>query len=178
MIEYPPPELTPRQYELEVKALLDALSMRLTDYQSEHREKVAGVDGEYEIDITVRFTALNADYLTLIECKHYKRAVEREKVQALHSKMQSVGAHKAMVFSTSGFQSGAIEFAKIHGIALVELADGRSIYITKGAERKAPVPWSEVPESIPRIVGVLYKGNSRAVVTRDRPDSLQSFLEE
>lgn len=178
MIEYPPLELTPRQYELEVKALLDGLSMGLIDYQSEHREIVVGADGEYEIDITARFTALGANFLTLIECKRYSKPVEREKVQVLYSKLQSVGAQKGMIFSTSGFQSGASEFAEVHGIALIELVDGRATWIRKGADTGQPVPWSEVPAYIPRIVGWLHKGKSRSFVTNDRPDSLQSFLKE
>ena len=178
MNDYPPPQLTPREFELEVKATLDELSAGLTDYQAQQREIVAGTDGEYEIDITVRFTALNADYLTLVECKRYKKPVEREKVQALLSKMQSVGAHKGIIFSTSGFQSGASEFAGVHGIALIELVDGRATWIRKGVDTDGPVPWSEVPDSIPRIVGLLHKGNSRSLVSRERPDALRSFLDE
>ena len=46
-------------------------------------EVVSGSDGNYEFDVTVRFSALGADYLTVIKCKHYKNRVEREKVQAL-----------------------------------------------------------------------------------------------
>ena len=33
------------------------------EYRSEHREIIPGADGEYEIDITVRFSALGADYI-------------------------------------------------------------------------------------------------------------------
>lgn len=60
-------QLTPREFELVVKNNLDALSGELTDYRSEHREVLEGMDGEYEIDITLRFTAFGgASFLTLV----------------------------------------------------------------------------------------------------------------
>ena len=66
-----------------------------------------------------------------VECNHDKSRVKRDRVQELWAKIQSVGAHKGILFATAGFQSGAIEFAKSHGIALVEIADGRSSYVVK-----------------------------------------------
>jgi restriction system protein len=176
MRKYPPPNLTPEAFELEVKSKLDGLGAGLADYRSEHREVVAGADGEYEIDITVRFTALGANFLVLVECKHYRRPVGREKVQALFAKMQSIGAHKGLMFATNGFQSGAIEFADAHGIALVELVDGRNSWIRKSADFNGPVPWSEVPDYVPRIVGWLRNGDTMCLVAQDRLDALMAFL--
>jgi hypothetical protein len=71
-----------------------------------------------------------------VECKHDKSRVKRDRVQELWAKIQSVGAHKGILFATAGFQSGAIEFAKSHGIALVEIADGRSSYVVKTGARQ------------------------------------------
>lgn len=128
---YPAPTLSPEEFELAVKSLLDDQGHGLEGYESRHREIISGSDGDYEFDITVRFSALSASYLTLVECKHYKNHVEREKVQALWAKIQSVGAHKGIMCATAGFQSGAIEFAQSHGIALIEIADGRSAVLAK-----------------------------------------------
>jgi len=111
--------------------MLDAMGLLLTDYRSVHRERVAGADGDYEIDVTARFNALNMNFLVLVECKHHKSPIKRELIQALHSKVQSAGAHKGALFSTSGFQSGALEFASAHGIATVQVVDGRSTYFTR-----------------------------------------------
>lgn len=121
--------------------------------------------------------ALNVDFLTLVECKRYRAPVDREKVQALLSKMQSVGAQKGILFSTSGFQSGAIEFAQIHGIALVELVDRRSTYLTKSLENDDLLPWPQVPNFIPRIAGWLVRGNKMSLVTPDHPEYLKAYLE-
>lgn len=130
---YPPPTLSPEEFELAVKSVLDDQGHGLEDYESKHREVIPGSDGDYEFDITIRFSAFGASYLTLVECKRYKNRVEREKVLALWTKIQSVGAHKGIMCATAGFQSGAVEFAKSHGIALIEIADGRSAVLAKAS---------------------------------------------
>ena len=147
-------ELTPTEFEEYVRATLDAAGFKLENYSSSHKEHHDGDDGEYEIDVTVRFTALGAEYLTLIECKHTKRPVEREKLQALHSKIHSIGAHKGMIFSTGGFQSGAIEFATAHKIATVHVTDGASSWMTRSVGPPTPPP---PLANIPRVIGYLIK---------------------
>jgi len=93
---------------------------------------LVGADGEYEIDVVARFTILEgAEVIVLVECKHHKNSFKRELVQALHSKLVSVGAHKAMMFTTAKYQRGAIEFAKAHGISLVRFTDSELNYAVK-----------------------------------------------
>jgi restriction system protein len=121
--KYPRPKLSPREFELAVKRTLDAESSTVADYQSSHREVLDGSDGSYEIDIVIRFGFGDLSYLTLVECKAYGSPVKRDKVAELWAKLQSTGAHKGVLFSTSGFQSGALKFALKHGIALVHVAD-------------------------------------------------------
>jgi restriction system protein len=177
MNTYPPPRLTFDEFEREVKRFLDGLGAGLADYRSTHRDRIAGIDGEYEFDVSVKFTALGADFLTLVECKHHRQPVGRDNVLALHAKMQSVGAQKGMVFATGPFTSGAIEFADIHGIALVQLADGRTTWFRKGGAG-GPVPWAEVPDYIPRIAyWWLQPDDSRRVIEAGRTDGvLLSYL--
>lgn len=82
--------------------------------------------------MTARFEALGADFLVFIECKRYTSdPVERAEVQELNQKKTSVDAHKAMLFTTSTFRSGAVEFAKKHGIALVEVRRSQMAYAVK-----------------------------------------------
>lgn len=136
-----PITLTPKAYELAVKGILDASGCELVGYSSSHLEEIQGTDGDYIIDVVARFSALGADFLVLVECKHHKRKVERQDVQALHAKIQSTGAHKGMLFSTAGFQSGAITYADVHGISLVQLADGNTSWFTR-----SETPLTERPD--------------------------------
>jgi restriction system protein len=157
--------------------MLDEDGGGLVDYRSCHREVVEGSDGEYEIDVTVRFSAMGADYLTLVECKHHRNRVKRELVQALWTKVQSLGAHKGIMFSTAGFQSGAIEFAKAHGIALVHVADGRSFYFAKSLRTEGEmIPWEMVPEFVPKVVCWVIDGGMRSSVAKEPGRRLRDLV--
>lgn len=87
-------------------------------------------DGGYQIDVTARFRQLGLDFLVLVECKYHSRPVEREDVQVLADKKRSVGAQKALLVATNGFQQGAIDYAKVHRIALVRIIEGAFIYVS------------------------------------------------
>jgi restriction system protein len=88
-----------------------------------HLGMIEGAGGTYKIDVLVKFSILKgARIIVLVECKHLTRPVERDEMQILLSKLQDVGAHKGIVFSTSGFQAGALEYAEVHGIAAVEVS--------------------------------------------------------
>ena len=126
-----PTEITPVEFELFVKSHLDKQGCILNNFRTEHLENLTGVDGDYVMDVTARFEAFDVNFLVVIECKRYTtKPVERSEVQALQQKKLSVGAHKAMVYTTSRFRSGAVEFAQVHGIALVQLkADETNVLV-------------------------------------------------
>jgi restriction system protein len=147
---FDPLTLTPDAFEQLVASTLKKQGVGLKEFAVRHLDPVIGLDGEYTIDVTARFEALGGDFLVLIECKQQQRAVERDVVQVLHDKIRSVGAQKGMLFSTSGFQRGALEYARVHGIALVRVADGRTSYETRALE-----PIRSYPSWVPRYVGWL-----------------------
>ena len=83
--------------------------------------------------------------LVLVECKRNGRPVEREELLALEAKRVDVGAHKAMIFSTGGFQSGALQYAESRGIATITFLDGDFLYETRGSVPASPPPWVILP---------------------------------
>lgn len=89
-----------------------------------HREIFESSEGRFEIDVTARLRALGVDFLVLVECKDHVRPVGRDVVQVLADKRRALGAQKAILVSTNGFQSGAIEYAKQHCVALVRVIEG------------------------------------------------------
>lgn len=125
-------KMTFDDYEAGVKNVIQAKGHHLKDFNVTRNEMLEGVDGEYEIDVVARFTVFGgAEIVVLIECKQHKNSIKRELVQALHSKLGSVGAHKAMMFTTASYQRGAIEFAKAHGISLIRFTDSELNYAVK-----------------------------------------------
>ena len=131
---YPPVNITPEEYEQQVVSWLRQ-EEKLQSFQVQHREKLVGLAGEYTFDGVARFNAVGgAEFVVLIECKKHSRPVERDCVLVLHQKLLDVGAQKAMIFSTAGFQRGAIEYADKHGIAAVYFADGRTSFVSRSRE--------------------------------------------
>lgn len=123
--------LSPSEFEQEIRRILEDEGVRPKGFTTAHQEKIPGTEGDYVFDVTARFEALGVDFLVLIECKRQTRSIKRHFVQVLSDKMRSVGAQKGIIFSTSNFQSGAIEYAIKHGIALVHVKDGKFAYETK-----------------------------------------------
>lgn len=107
------------------------MNLDLVGWEVRHLDLVEGLDGTYIMDVTARFQLAGMDFLILFECKRHKDPVKRSDVQVLLTKLQSTGAQKGVVVAATGFQSGALEFAKAHGIACVRLVDNAWTYITR-----------------------------------------------
>jgi len=95
-------------------------------------------DGDYQIDVTAQFEALEVNFLVLIECKHHSHPIKRDVAMLAKAKKDSLGAHKAMIFSTAEFQSGTVRYAKKHGIALIHVQDARYSVIMKSSSGPQP----------------------------------------
>src|SRR5260370_21554018 len=80
-----------------------------------------------QFDVTVRFKNGPYNYLTVIECKNHATAVTVEKVDSLVTKATDIGADKAVMFSSCGFQSGAKDVAREHGVPLFSLSQTTEI---------------------------------------------------
>ncbi len=153
---HPPADISPAEFEQFVADVLGAGGTDLANYTVQTHEVISGADGDFDFDATIRFSHLGMDYLTIVEAKRHKNPIKRELVQVLHSKAQSVGAHKAVMIATAPFQRGAIEFAKAHGIALVLVSEGRFTFETRAAEPRPVMSRQEAQEryGLPTFVGV------------------------
>ncbi|MCC7385957.1 MAG: restriction endonuclease [Deltaproteobacteria bacterium] len=172
-----PLTLSPEQFERHVKKWIEA-SWRGGPMRVVQRAVRKGRSGNYEIDVLVEFEILGgASMRMLVECKRHRRRVQRDVVLALKSKLDELSAHKGMLVSTAGFQSGAIDYAKEHGIALVEIASGRTAYLTKGG----PEP-TMIPGYIDCVVGwmLVAEGTDQpmwGIVSTSEVDVLRPYLE-
>ena len=135
-------QITPEEFEEQVLSWLKLIA-KINSLSFELHKKLTGMSGDYEFDGMVKLEIFRgAEIIVLVECKRYSRPVEREKILSLYSKLQEVGAHKAMIFSTSGFQSGALKYAKDKGIACISLVSGEYLYETRDLNGNyKPPPW-------------------------------------
>ena len=68
---------------------------------------------------------LGARILGLVECKCYRSRVEVSDVEEFYSKVDDIGAHKGIMFTTVGYEAGAVKVAKGRGIGLFILREGQ-----------------------------------------------------
>ena len=125
--------MTPRAYEDAVAKLIGRLvsGVELVPPGIQQRQKLTGKTGQaYEIDLLYRYRLGGLEYLTIVECKHWKERVGVDIVNQLYSIQQDVGAHKAAVVTTRGFQKGAITVASKNGIALICFIRGTPQFLT------------------------------------------------
>lgn len=76
-----------------------------------------------QFDVTIRFKVGYYNYLVVIECRDQSSAVPVSDVEAFVTKSDDVGANKAIMASSSGFQSGAIVVANKHNLELFTLSE-------------------------------------------------------
>ncbi|MDI6891903.1 MAG: restriction endonuclease [Actinomycetota bacterium] len=171
-----PGRLTPSEFEALVEELLRISGVGLSDFKVKRLETIQGLNGEYNIDITARFKALGANFLVLIECKHHKNPIKRELVQVLNDKVCSTAAQKGMMFTTSSYQRGALKYAKVNGIALVRIIDGKTTYETKGYGVPIQVPdW--VPEFVSQVISATESGWRTKLIIENRPEFILEEFE-
>jgi Restriction endonuclease len=107
-----------KQYQEETAALFRALGC-----EAEVDAKVAGARAVHNIDVWVKFKRFGLEAKWVIECKYWNSPVPKEKVLALRSVIDDVGADKGILISTAGFQSGAVRASEKTNITLTSLGD-------------------------------------------------------
>lgn len=147
------------------------------------QDRISGSDGSYVFDATVRYRLAGLNFLVLVEAKRHSNPIKRELVQVLHQKVQSVGAHKGVMVSTSPYQRGALEFAKQHGIALVTVTEGRFLYQTRGKDQPPTISRAQAGSmGLPPFAGHVYGpgaepgSTSVTLVATDYPDHVGESL--
>ena len=160
-------EMTPTDFELQVQKWLASGAESVENCHVVHQEKISGQGGEYAIDVVVRLTLFSgAQVVVIAECKHQVRPVVRD-----------TAAHKGMLFSTSGFQEGAIKLAQARGIATITVIDGRWLYETKSSHPVAVVPaWLKLPRFAGQSLIPLQNGYSCHTIDDEQVDAIRDFL--
>jgi hypothetical protein len=167
-----PIQLSAVEFETLVAELFGQASSQVEGLRVTKHDRIGGVDGTYDFDATIRYRWAGMEFLVVVEAKRHSGAIERQFVQVLDSKRGSVGAHKAILVSTAPFQSGAIEFARVHGIALVHIGTQTHFVVrspdrAEGSRRRAIVA---------RCWQLLENGALRATTVSGRPQEAAELL--
>lgn len=77
----------------------------------------------WDVDVSYSFMLNKLKFNVFIECKYWDQSVDANKISLLNECLKDCDAHKGIVVTTVGFQSGAIRAAKKLGIGLLILKD-------------------------------------------------------
>lgn len=89
--------------------------------------KVTGRSGSnYQIDVLTTHSDGIHSYDTAIECKYWKRKVNRDTVMKVFGIIEDTSINKGVIVSKEGFTKDAIDYAKFKNIGLVTLKEWNS----------------------------------------------------
>ncbi|HET9897804.1 MAG TPA: restriction endonuclease [Streptosporangiaceae bacterium] len=126
--QYPPADITPKQFEDFVASLLGAAEPIVDNLLVTLHEKIVVADGTYDFDATVRYDFAGMSFLVLVEAKKHKNAIKHELVQILHQKVGSVGGHKGVMISNGTISKRCSSLCQRTRHCAGD-GDGRSIHI-------------------------------------------------
>jgi hypothetical protein len=84
---------------------------------------IQGARVDHKVDVWVVFTKFGFETKWIIECKYWNSNVPKEKVLALKSIVDDIGADRGIIISKTGFQSGAIRASNRTNITLTNIED-------------------------------------------------------
>ena len=108
------------QYQDEVAGFF-----RLLRLEAETNQQVDGARSAHNVDVVVRSRHVGLEVLWLVECKHWKTRITKEKVLALRTIVDDTGADRGFIMAENGSQSGALEAACYANVMLTSLRELR-----------------------------------------------------
>jgi hypothetical protein len=134
--------------------------------QAETDKVVAGARNEHRVDVAVRIDRDWLSQLWIVECKDWRRPIDKLHVVALAEIINDVGADRGFLLSEIGFQSGAIRHAHNQNITLTSLADLRENAADEIAERGL----SHARVRVEQLMDRLWKANELDRETTPEPE--------
>lgn len=118
--------MTSKQYEIFVmnffKKINEEGGHKLSKFK--HNKRFKGKSTRtWDIDVSYSFILNKLKFNVFIECKYWDQNVDANKISLLQECIKDCDAHKGILVTTVGFQSGAIKAAKKLGIGLLILKD-------------------------------------------------------
>ncbi|WP_022883708.1 restriction endonuclease [Glaciibacter superstes] len=110
-----------REYQEQAATLFRELGF---DVQTDLR--ISGARGSHDVDVFVSFERAGLVVNWIIECKHWKRPVDKSHVLTLRSIVEDAGADRGILLSESGAQRGALAVthkSNVHVTSIIDLKE-------------------------------------------------------
>ena len=175
-----PRRLRPDEVEIVVARELRKAGMELSKLKVRARTPLSkGHDDEYAMELSGFIRVGGTDRPVLVECRNERQPARADAVRALSAKLAEQKAQHGIMFSTSGYEPGAVREARAHGVPLLTVADGRAAF-ARSPWGMAGQPPAWVPEYMAEVVDLDVTGQLRhqLVVSDQRKLILDRFEKE
>lgn len=135
-----------RQYQEDVATFYRSLGL-----DARVEEEIEGVRGKHEVDVAVRGRQAGMEFLWVVECKAWKSNIPKEKVMALNSIVDDIGADRGILLSEQGFQAGAIRAANRSQVKLTSLAELR----VEASDESTAIALAALKRNVQRLIASL-----------------------
>lgn len=152
-----PRSLLPHEVEIFVVRELRKAGLEPKAVKVRERTRAADQSDDYVVELGCSLRIGDADRDVLIECRNHRAPLDVGAVEKLHAKLPVAKAQHAMLFSTSGFEPGAVRTARALGIPLLAVADGKSAFM-RSPWGMAGDPPAWVPEYMAELVDLDTSG--------------------
>lgn len=130
-----------------------------------------GVRARHKVDVHVRFAINGIRCTWIVECKLWTSRVSKEKVMALKSIVEDLGADRGIIFCEKGFQPGATAAAHGTNITLVtSIRDFAEAAMDASRSKAGPVEVAEIFDTFAEELDDVIEGrilsSSEATPTR------------
>lgn len=122
------PKNNGRSYELISRAVFQAIISQdlARNIRVQHDVRLQGKATQHKIDVFWQFEVAHIEYSTVVEVKHWDRPVNQGELIKFKGVLDDLPGQPRGVFVTStGYQSGAEEYARANGISLYVLQERR-----------------------------------------------------
>jgi hypothetical protein len=134
-----------------------AAFFRERGYTASVEARIKGARSEHQIDVYVTFRLHGIECRWIVECKFWKKRVEKEKILALKAIVEDVGADRGIIFCENDFQAGARNATLHTNILLitsleyfkrtVSLNEGRTALIYQASDQTGGPPIYTFPNN-------------------------------
>ncbi len=96
---------------------------------AETNKRVSGARAAHDIDVWITFSIHGIETKWIIECKYWNSNVPKEKILALRTIVEDVGADKGIIVTKTGYQTGAVQATNYTNIKLMTFSELRKVLV-------------------------------------------------
>ncbi len=127
-----PPNVTPDYYQILAVRELRRAGFEVGDVRVHRRSELPEPQRGFVVELLAPLGLASWRKRALVACRREEGAVGREVVESVGARLAEARADVAIVFSTGDFGADTVAAAQAGGIALLHVADSRSVYDTSG----------------------------------------------